>query len=580
MSGTLRVHLRKAIGLDSADLNGKSDPYVLLDSGSCQAKSNVKPKTINPVWNEEHEFQGTLADFVNSGLVLRVFDCDNPLRPDKDESLGELTVSLEMLRLDDSYEFIEPLPTKGKIHFGVAWEPPAPEEEASSGLVCGDERVIIGGKTLLLRESFSKESKEVLKLPVGTRVQLHEVREMEDGFRAHVLVVGVPKEYAHLPSYQNALGNAKGWITAMHKDGRKRLAKRHLKLDAAQRRAQVELWNRRLTADRALTTNKKAAIASPGFAHELTDCRRGIAFAYGGLHPGTLHAHGALVKTHQVHYSVGAAGTYLMHVGLRQKEAILPGSPFVLTVKPGPAHALCSDLPAEQLPLQTMVGTRGTLLIPLADEMSNQCREGGAPLRVALDTKKVVATLEDQDDGTYLISWNGETAGTFNMSLTIDGVHIRGSPAPLTMLAAELDVDQCEFVAQQNAVAGEAETIKLVCRDPFQNDAGTLLELRFGLILVPLPSNEKHMAMRTEKPSTKHAAEADGEKKSWKLNKEERANLIKTSACCESCSRSMGNDVHPCPCATQSLRTPSCMCVLPQYLQLPSKARGRRPPFR
>ena len=85
------------------------------------------------------------------------------------------------------------------------------------------------------------------------------------------------------------------------------------------------------------------------YAHELTDCSKGVAFAYGGLNPGTLHAKGALVKTHQVSYSVGAAGTYLLHVGLRQKEAILPGSPFVLTVKPGLAFAPCTELPTEQV---------------------------------------------------------------------------------------------------------------------------------------------------------------------------------------------------------------------------------------
>ena len=80
-------------------------------------------------------------------------------------------------------------------------------------------------------------------------------------------------------------------------------------------------------------------MVGPSFAHELSDCRRGIAFAYGGVYPGVLHAHGALVKTHQVLYSIGAAGKYELHVGLRQKSATLPGSPYLIEVRPGPAHA-------------------------------------------------------------------------------------------------------------------------------------------------------------------------------------------------------------------------------------------------
>ena len=66
----------------------------------------------------------------------------------------------------------------------------------------------------------------------------------------------------------------------------------------------------------------KSALAKGGtsYAFELAECSRGIAFAFGGVYPGTLHAHGALVKTHQVSYSIGAAGKYLLHIGLRQQS--------------------------------------------------------------------------------------------------------------------------------------------------------------------------------------------------------------------------------------------------------------------
>ena len=543
--GMLRILLKKAQGLDSADLNGKSDPYVVLTlSGEHLFKSSLKSKTINPTWNEVFEQQGTLTEFLdNPTLHLNVFDSDNPAKPERDESLGAVTVNLDFLREEDTKEYTEPLPTKGKVIFEVTWEPPAPPEEEAPKFVSGDERFVIGKSHLMLREGISKDSSEVLKLPPGTRLQLHSVRETEEGFRAHVLVVDFPTEFMRkLPkkqreAYKRACYNASGYITAMHTDGRRRLAKKHVKLGADERRVQNELWNRRQGADKALASLSLAAKASVEFSHELADCERGIAFAYGGLYPGTLHAHGALVKTHSVHYSVGASGTYLLHVGLRQKEAVLPGSPFVLEVKPGQANAPSSELPKHRLPLQTMVGTRGSFLLHLADSMGNRCIEGGARLQVTLDTPDVQATSEDQEDGSYLISWTGEKSGEFQLSITLCSAHVRGSPTPLVMRAADIEVAKSEVEAENQAVAGVKETYKLICRDAFGNHAESLEKLKFGVILVPMITNEKTApkAERNERKSRESlSGDANEEKtekastKATKLNKEERANLVKT----------------------------------------------------
>ena len=63
-------------------------------------------------------------------------------------------------------------------------------------------------------------------------------------------------------------------------------------------------------------------------------------FAFGGVYPGTLHSHGNLRETHHVSYSIGVAGSYLLHVRLRNQAASLPGSPYMLRVDPGPAFAM------------------------------------------------------------------------------------------------------------------------------------------------------------------------------------------------------------------------------------------------
>ena len=73
--------------------------------------------------------------------------------------------------------------------------------------------------------------------------------------------------------------------------------------------------------------------------------KAGIGFAFGGVEPGTLHAHGQLHERHKVLYSIGLAGEYFLHVRLRQQAKAIPGSPFRLTVLPGPAHARSTYAP-------------------------------------------------------------------------------------------------------------------------------------------------------------------------------------------------------------------------------------------
>ena len=114
--------------------------------------------------------------------------------------------------------------------------------------------------------------------------------------------------------------------------------------------AAMSLWARRAAADRTLeaaakrTRKEEAAEARAakrirmGWAaeqaeaprrhigvnliHELQLDKQGVGFAFGGVVPGVLHAKGQLVKAHQVFYSVGLAGKYRLHVGLRQQRPL------------------------------------------------------------------------------------------------------------------------------------------------------------------------------------------------------------------------------------------------------------------
>ena len=51
-----------------------------------------------------------------------------------------------------------------------------------------------------------------------------------------------------------------------------------------------------------------------------------------------------MLESHEVHFSVDTASTFWLHISLRSQTAPVLGSPFLLTVKPGPAHPLLTQV--------------------------------------------------------------------------------------------------------------------------------------------------------------------------------------------------------------------------------------------
>ena len=164
---------------------------------------------------------------------------------------------------------------------------------------------------------------------------------------------------------------------------------RSYRLDASERQGHMTLWARRLQTEGvsqakplsvALTARNTARQSSPGrkgqhenpqgpsYAHELAADAKGVAFAFGGVDPGTLHAGGKAVKSHMVHYSIGKAGNYLLHIGLRQQGQILLGSPFHLSISAGQAHPAWTKVQIDGLTLpfqkETVIAPDGPRLPP------------------------------------------------------------------------------------------------------------------------------------------------------------------------------------------------------------------------
>lgn len=315
------------------------------------------------------------------------------------------------------------------------------------------------------------------------------------------------------------------------------------KLDAPTRQRHLQLWMTRQAADKYLgrrasevafretgygEDNKKkkkmGEIASmPSFLHELSADKNG--FAFGGVDPGTLHAHGKLIKVHHVSYSVGLAGRYRLHVGLRQQMHPLPGSPFDLYVEPGSAYAASTKLPDEKLVLTGMADEEWQkgLVLRTADILGNLCVKGGANLTMALpkrwvqdvnlEDNPVECRVVDKGDGSYELDWTSTLAGTFPLEVCVDGSHVAGSPITVTVMPAKPDVNR--FVASgaglAKAIAGVPAPMRIRVADRFDNTADLNSNTQFGLILISSQSGAA--AFNKEGRKSKEPADAPKKKK-------------------------------------------------------------------
>ena len=285
---------------------------------------------------------------------------------------------------------------------------------------------------------------------------------------------------------RDELAGMTGWVTLV-KDGRKLVTSR-LRLDCISRNEQVNQWARRMQNNKGSKSNaaalkkgvplresEKNVLAGNGptlpIAFELANDP--ASFAYGGLFPGTVHSHGKLHPTHRVSYSIGVSGQYLLHVRLRKQAAALPGSPFVLTVQPGPAYALASRLPSE--PLATEVGDLCSTIITTADKMGNPRSSGGDLSKFELTSKSELlkSNVDDLGDGSYKLSWTCESPGEYQVHVKIGGEDIVNSPMKLSFGATIPVYERSELFGPvfERTVAAQRTSLVIKLVDQFGNPA-------------------------------------------------------------------------------------------------------------
>ncbi|KAK5642921.1 hypothetical protein RI129_009088 [Pyrocoelia pectoralis] len=88
----IRVYIVKAIDLHPMDINGKADPYIVLQLGAKRVsdKENYVSKQLNPVFGKCFEFEATFPQ--DSLLTVQIFDWD---LVSSDDMIGETKIDLE-----------------------------------------------------------------------------------------------------------------------------------------------------------------------------------------------------------------------------------------------------------------------------------------------------------------------------------------------------------------------------------------------------------------------------------------------------------------------------------------------------
>uniref|UniRef100_A0A665V5F9 Multiple C2 and transmembrane domain-containing protein 2-like n=1 Tax=Echeneis naucrates TaxID=173247 RepID=A0A665V5F9_ECHNA len=86
--GFLQVKVIKAVDLLAADLNGKSDPFCVLELGNDRLQTHTIYKTLHPEWNQVFTFPVT---DIHDVLVVTIFDDDGDKAPD---FLGRIAIPL------------------------------------------------------------------------------------------------------------------------------------------------------------------------------------------------------------------------------------------------------------------------------------------------------------------------------------------------------------------------------------------------------------------------------------------------------------------------------------------------------
>ncbi|KAM3599757.1 uncharacterized protein V6R79_010963 [Siganus canaliculatus] len=116
--GIVQVKVMRAEGLMAADVNGKSDPFCVLELNNDRLQTHTVYKNLNPEWNKVFTFN---VKDIHSVLEVTVFDEDRDRSAD---FLGKVAIPLLHIRNGEQKSYVLKnkeltAPTKGALHLEV-----------------------------------------------------------------------------------------------------------------------------------------------------------------------------------------------------------------------------------------------------------------------------------------------------------------------------------------------------------------------------------------------------------------------------------------------------------------------------
>lgn len=121
LRGVLQVTVISGEDLPAMDMNGKSDPYVVvsLKKTKTKHKTRVVNESLNPVWNQTFDF--VVEDGLHDMLMLEVYDHDTFSR----DYMGRCILTLTKVLIEEDYTDSFPLQgaKTGRLKLHLKWSP-------------------------------------------------------------------------------------------------------------------------------------------------------------------------------------------------------------------------------------------------------------------------------------------------------------------------------------------------------------------------------------------------------------------------------------------------------------------------
>eukprot|EP00656_Telonema_subtile_P032247 TRINITY_DN35356_c0_g1_i1.p1 TRINITY_DN35356_c0_g1~~TRINITY_DN35356_c0_g1_i1.p1 ORF type:complete len:146 (+),score=23.69 TRINITY_DN35356_c0_g1_i1:96-533(+) len=116
LAGMLLIHVEKASNLISADINGSSDPYVVLRVGRQQAITEVVSGSLNPKFDCKQQVM--VDDVSKDVLEVLVYDED---RFQKHDLLGKVSIPLASIHQNNDRMSMQQfkLDTQGAVTMSI-----------------------------------------------------------------------------------------------------------------------------------------------------------------------------------------------------------------------------------------------------------------------------------------------------------------------------------------------------------------------------------------------------------------------------------------------------------------------------